>query len=187
MRKRALNQNGFTLIEIIVSLLLVGIVAAVVGLASVNMVDSFLFAKTNAATLQKGQIAIARIQKELNNIKTVYVSATNGSQIKFTSYKDAGAVDHTICLGGSTTCGTSGTNLLLDGIVLTDKVSSFSLAYYSNYTGSGPQPIWLTTGTSPKTNLTQIIEINFVITGWQNTTSALNARVAPSFDITLGT
>jgi prepilin-type N-terminal cleavage/methylation domain-containing protein len=173
------NKQGFTLIEIIVSLLLVGIVAAVVGLSSVNMVNSFLFARTNAATLQKGQIAITRIQKELNNVKTVYVSATNGSQIKFTSYKDAVAVDHTICRGGGTTCGTSGTNLLLDGIVLTDKVSSFSLAYYDNYTGSGAQPVWQASS--------RIIEINFVITGWQNTTSAFNARVAPSFDITLGT
>jgi hypothetical protein len=140
------------------------------------MVNSFLFARTNAATLQKGQIAIARIVKELNNVKTVYVSATNGTQIKFTSYKDA--VDHTICRGVGTTCGTSGTNLLLDGIVLTDKVSSFSLAYYDNYTGTGAQPVWQASS--------RIIEINLVITGAENTTSAFNARSAPSFDITLG-
>jgi prepilin-type N-terminal cleavage/methylation domain-containing protein len=172
---RRFNKQGFTLIEIIVSLLLIGVVAAVVSLYSVNMANSFISARTNAATLQKGQIAIARIIKELNNVKTVYVdpAMTNGTRITFTSYKDAVAVNHTISWGGS------GTNLLLDGITLTDKVSSFALAYYDNYDGSGAQPTWQATS--------RIIEINLVITGWENITSAFNARVAPSFDILIGT
>ena len=166
MSKRTLNKQGFTLIEIIVSILLLGIVAVVIGRETVNMVDSFISARTNAATLQKGQTAITRIQKELNNVKTVYIdpAKTNGTKITFTSYKDA--IEHTISWGGS------GTDLLLDGIVLTDKVSSFSLAYYDNYNGTA-STTFLTTS--------RIIEINLIITGWQNITSAFKGRVAPSF------
>lgn len=161
MSKRALDKQGFTLIEIIVSLLLVGIVAAAIGLSGVNIVKSFLFDRNNAATLQKGQIAIARIQKELNNDKKVFVASS--SQITFSSYRDA--ANHTISWGGS------GTNLLLDSIVLTDKVSSFSLYYYDNYN----------TANTAWTANTRIIEVNLEITGGQNTTSAFKARVARSF------
>lgn len=172
MSKRALNNKGFTLIEIIASLVILGIVTAVVGLSAVQMVKSFLFSGKNSGTLLKGQIAIARIQKELNNAKTVYVSGTNGTKITFTSYKDTVPVDHTLSWAGS------GNDLLWDSIVLTDKVSSFSLAYYNNYNG--------TANTAFSAN-SKIIEVNLVLTGADNVTAAFSVRVAPSFDILLGT
>jgi prepilin-type N-terminal cleavage/methylation domain-containing protein len=170
---RVLNEHGFTLIEVIVSFVIVGIVSVLVILSEVHMVNNFLFANNNATTLQKGQTAITRIQKELNNVKKVYVSTTSGTQIRFTSYKDIVEVDHTLSWGGS------GTDLLLDGFILTDKVSNFSLAYYDNYTGSGAQPTWQATS--------RLIEIKLELTGWQNIISKFNVRVAPSFDILLGT
>jgi len=82
MCKKTLNKNGFTLIEIIISLVLIGIVAAVVGMSSVHMVKSFLFSEKNVDTLLKGQIAVARIYKELKNIKAV--SASSANSITFT-------------------------------------------------------------------------------------------------------
>lgn len=166
---RVLNQKGFTLIEIVISLVLVGVVAAVVGMSSYHMVKSFLFSGKNVDTLLKGQIAIARITKELNNVKKVYVADTNDKQIKFTSYRDT--VDHTLSWAGS------GTNLLLNGTILTDKVSVFRLDYYDNYTGSGTSSTWLATS--------RIIEVNLELTGAENTTTKFNARVVPSFDVTL--
>jgi len=176
MSKRVFNKKGFTLIEIIISLLLIGIVAALVGMSGVYLINSYFFASVNTETMQKGQIAITRIQKELNNVKTVYddPALTNGTKITFTSYRDAGATDHTICLGAGTTCGASGTNLLLDSVILTDKVSTFKLDYYNDYTGSGTQPVWSETST-------KIIEVNLEITGYENTKAAFSARVAPSF------
>jgi len=171
MSKRALNKKGFTLLEIIISLVLVGIVTAVIGVSSNYLVNSFLFSGKNADTLLKGQVAMARMAKELNNIKTVYVASTNGTQIKFTSYRDAVAVDHLISWGGS------GTNLLFDGDILADQVSSFSLAYYNDYTGSGTSSTWLVTS--------RIIEINLELKGAENTTAKFNDRVAPSFDVKL--
>jgi len=170
MSRRTLNRKGFTLIEILVSLLLVGIVTAVIGLSSYHMVNGFVFARKNSDTLLKGQIAIARMTKELNNVKTVYVASTNGMQITFTSYKDGGTVSHTISWAGGAA------NLLLDGIALTDQIGGFSLAYYDSYSGTA-QTTWSATS--------RIIEINLVLTGAENTPAAFNARVAPSFDVSL--
>jgi len=161
------RARGFTFLEIIISLMIVGIVTAVVGLSSYHMTNSFVFSQRNVDTLLKGQIAVARMVKELNNVKTVSVSSTNGTQITFTSYRDAGAVNHTISQLGA--------ELLLDGIVLTDQVGSFSLAYYNDHTGSGVQPVWSDTS--------RIIEINLVLTGAENTPAPFNARVLPSFDV----
>jgi len=136
------------------------------------MVNGFVFARKNADTLLKGQIAIARMTKELNNVKTVYVGSTNGTQITFTSYRDAVAVDHTISWGGS------GADLLFDGIVLTDQVGSFSLAYYANYSGTA-QTTW--------SAASRMIEVSLVLTGAENTPAAFSARVLPSFDVLIGT
>lgn len=59
------NEKGFTLIEMIVSLVLVGILAVIAGLGLVNITQGYIFAKKNAETVQKTQIAITRIIKEL--------------------------------------------------------------------------------------------------------------------------
>lgn len=161
------KKSGFTLIEILVSIVLIGILAVILSYAGVHLVDSFIYTKANTATLQKGQIAIARIQKELNNVKTV--SASSATSITFTSYRDGGTPTHTLSWAGN------GNNLLLDGVTLTDKVNSFSLAYYATYDAAATTAF----SSDPKTT---IIEVNLVIKGYEDITSSFHARVAPSFD-----
>lgn len=165
MIKRVLNKKGFTLIEIIISLVLIGIVAAVVGMSSVHMVRSFLFSEKNVDTLLKGQIAIARMQKELNNLKKVSASSVNS--ITFSSYRDD-ATRTISCL--------SGNDLLLDTDKLTDQVSSFSLAYYDNFSSTAGTTFLATT---------KIIEITLRLTGADNVTSEFKARITPSFDTSI--
>jgi len=80
------SESGFTLIEAIVSLILVGIMAAVAGIGLVYVVQGYLFTRANAATLQKGQIAMSRISLELKNISLVSSPSTSTS-ITFYSYK----------------------------------------------------------------------------------------------------
>lgn len=164
MKRVMWNKKGFTLIEIVVVLLLVGLVTAVVGLSVVKMVNNFFFARTNADTLLKGQIAMARMVKELNNVRIV--SAASATSITFTSYRDANT--RTISWGGS------GTNLLLNGDTLTDDVDDFSLAYYDTFDGAA-QTTWAATR--------RMIEITLSVKGAENTISTFNARVAPSFDV----
>lgn len=160
---KILNNKGLTLIEIIISLVLIGIVAAVVGMSSVHMVKSFLFSEKNVDTLLKGQIAIARMQKELNNIKKVSASSINS--MTFSSYRDAAT--RTISL--------SGNYLLLNTDKLTDQVSSFSMTYYDKDGNSAST-------FSPEN---KIIEITLKLTGADNVTSEFKARITPSFDTSI--
>ena len=80
------SKSGFTLIEVIVSLILAGIMAAVAGIGIVYVVQGYLFTQKNAATLQKGQIAMSRMTLELKNISLVSSPSTSTS-ITFYSYK----------------------------------------------------------------------------------------------------
>jgi len=80
-----LSRNGFTLIEVIISLVLMGIMAVMVGMGFVRITQGFLFSKMNAATLQKGQMAMTRISQEINNI--VSISSLSTTTITFISYK----------------------------------------------------------------------------------------------------
>lgn len=65
MKRQAYQQKGFTLIEMIVVLIIVGILAAGVGMGIVIGVQGYIFSKENAAITEKTQLALARINREL--------------------------------------------------------------------------------------------------------------------------
>lgn len=81
------SESGFTLIEAIVALILAGIMAAVAGIGLVYVVQGYLFTRANAATLQKGQIAMSRITLELKNISLVS-SPSTATSVTFYSFKN---------------------------------------------------------------------------------------------------
>lgn len=81
------SKSGFTLIEVIVSLILAGIMAAVAGIGIVYVVQGYLFTQKNAATLQKGQIAMSRMTLELKNISLVS-SPSAATSVTFYSFKN---------------------------------------------------------------------------------------------------
>ncbi|WDP90811.1 MAG: prepilin-type N-terminal cleavage/methylation domain-containing protein [Desulfobacter sp.] len=73
------NKNsGFTLIEVIVSLILVGILASVAGMGIVNATQAFLFSREASVVGQKSAFTMARIRKSLTNME-------NGSYTKINS------------------------------------------------------------------------------------------------------
>ena len=90
-----LSNKGFTLIELIVTLILAGIIVAAVGMGIVNIVQGFLFTKENAAVLQKGQMAISRISLELKRAAGVS-NASTATSISFDSYADTGGPTPTL-------------------------------------------------------------------------------------------
>jgi prepilin-type N-terminal cleavage/methylation domain-containing protein len=108
MRKEA----GFTLIEMIVSLILVGIMASVAGMGIVAGVQGYLFAKDNAAVSGKAQLAMSRLNRtfmEVLDITTVGASPTRvtydrlsgGSRITETLYLDTTGNTIKIASGGN--------------------------------------------------------------------------------------
>ncbi|MCX5808075.1 MAG: prepilin-type N-terminal cleavage/methylation domain-containing protein, partial [Proteobacteria bacterium] len=124
------NEAGFTLIEIIVSLVLAGIMASVAGMGIVMGVQGYLFAKDNAAVSGKAQLATSRLNRtfvEVLDITTVGSSPTRvaynrlsgGVSTQETLYLDT--TDHTIKIA-------SGGNAS-GGDTLVDNVSSLVLTY----------------------------------------------------------
>ena len=124
------RESGFTLIEIIVTLIIVGIIATIAGMGIVSGIKGYMFAKGNAALTQKSQMAMARITRELMELVDVTTAQPsrvtysrfdfgNGTIVSQTIYLDnAGAVK---IVSGSTPTG---------GDIIVDDVGSFTLTYY---------------------------------------------------------
>lgn len=125
---RITNEKGFTLIEVIVSLVLVGIMAAIAGMGLVKIAEGYVFAKQNAEATQKAQVAMARIVKELSSA-TMINSTTTAPSVNYTRATSSlvtTPVTNNITLSGSTVkVGPVGTET-----ILIDSVSAFTMAYY---------------------------------------------------------
>ncbi|HOC58535.1 MAG: prepilin-type N-terminal cleavage/methylation domain-containing protein [Syntrophaceae bacterium] len=75
MMKRKTGNAGFTLIEIIITMILVGIMTAAFGHALVMSVDGMMFALRAQENSQKAQIALARTVRELQDATNI-ITAT---------------------------------------------------------------------------------------------------------------
>ena len=84
-----MNKNsGFTLIEIIVVLTLLGVTSIGLGVYYINTVNSFNANKTAVQIEQDSQFALARITKELNLLSTL--KSASGSTLSFNPSTDTG-------------------------------------------------------------------------------------------------
>ena len=128
------KQRGFTLFEIIITLILVGIVSAVAGLGIVSFVEGYLFVKDNSIVAGKAQVALARITRELTDLHSIPSPTSNAATTSITFDKVSGATS--IGLGGNgnseilIATGTAGSNpSFSSGDILVDQVSGLSFDY----------------------------------------------------------
>ncbi len=163
MHRQLSDQNAFTLIEVIVSLVLLGILATIVGIGLVQVTKGYVFSKENSASAQKVQIAMTRIVKELG-AATVITAATEHS----VSYARAGMSTATIMLTGNLVQ-ISGTYLPatnLPATTLLDKVTDLTLTYFD------------AAGAAPATTAEiRRIDITLTVTGASGVSSTVNNRV----------
>jgi len=129
------NESGFTLVEIIVSLVLVGMMAAIAGMGIVTGTRGYLLAKENSHMAQKAQIAMARIQRELMELTDIARNQADPAFIIYdnTTGRHAIARDNTTIKMYNLTPGAI--TLQGDGDVLVDNVNNFILNYYRGSSG----------------------------------------------------
>ncbi len=164
--KGSINQTGFTLIEILVSILVMSIIAVIAGVGLVQISKGYVFSKKNAVTTQQCQIAMARLKKEFSNIQIVTSSS-------------ASSITYRRCSDSSPPCGTlkdvtiswaGGSNpLLIDGDTLVGPVYSFNLTYCDSYNLCPPLASYSTS--------TSIIEITLQLIAAEGTVINITDRV----------
>ncbi len=122
------KQHGFTLVEVIASLVLMGIMTAIAGMGIATGVRGYLLARENSIITQKAQVALGRLTRELQEC----FDCSNPSPppisiiLPFTFSN----------LLGNREIGLSGTEITLgtpgDTDTIIDQVQSFSMNYVTN-------------------------------------------------------
>ncbi|MGB4294046.1 MAG: type II secretion system protein [Smithellaceae bacterium] len=97
------DQSGFTLIEIIVVLVILGIVTVGLSGAIIYGAQSFIFAREANQLSQKAQLAMARIKREMVDVKSI-------------STANATSIQYTLSTGGEYVIALSGTAINMQGI-----------------------------------------------------------------------
>ena len=167
MKLKIEDERGFTFIEVIVTLILVGITAAMAGMWIVSVASGYVFAKKNMETTQKAQLTLTRLEKEFKSISTINLANTNSTKITYSRLNNSGVTitDQTVALSGSL--------LKLNNDTLTNNVSAFTLSYCNDdLTDSVCSESW-----NPLTS--RIIVITLKLTGADNVQSTFTQRVAP--------
>lgn len=85
--KRLRENPGFTIIELIAVLMILGIVAFVLSNVIVYGVQGYFFAQNANQTSQKAQLAMTRLNTELTNITNI--SLASADQIDFTTPRNS--------------------------------------------------------------------------------------------------
>jgi len=129
-RKVIESKKGFTLIEVIAVLLIVGVMAALGGLGMVQAVKGYLTVKQNAAITQKAQLAMSRITKEIIEMVNV-PSAASSTVLPITNCSANVCEVRTVGLDSGAVKIAFGSNTLANGDTLMDNVRNFTLRYCS--------------------------------------------------------
>ncbi|MCD6397718.1 MAG: type II secretion system protein [Spirochaetaceae bacterium] len=125
------NEAGFTLLEIILSLVILSIIVAIAGLGIVTGTKGYLFARQNAHSAQKAQMALARMTREFQELYNI----TDCSDSSVTFESSTG--NFTIGLSENTNTiriATGGIGQLAAGDILIDEIAAngFTLTFFKD-------------------------------------------------------
>lgn len=113
-------HKGFSLIELLLSIVIVGIVTVVVGEILVQGYDTFTVAQDVSNTDWEGLLILENITNDVHNIRSAQdISSATSSSFAFTDMS-----------GTSVTYSLSGTTALRNGVTLGTGISSLAFTYY---------------------------------------------------------
>lgn len=162
------NQAGFSLIEIIAVLVLLGIMGVGVGFGVSAIVKGYVLGRESVAVAGKAQLALLRMSREFKLIDKDSVDpGASDQQISFTTDADGIAAN-----GRERPCELTmvGDTITLNGDILVDQVDSWALAYYDTYDGP-PETTWSASRT--------MIQVVITMKGPEGTMIPFSTRVTP--------
>lgn len=144
------TERGFTVLELIASLVLLGLLTAIFGMGLVAAMQSHEFSRYNVHLAQKSQTAMMRISRELRELTTI--EAVNSGGDPFIIYRRTDPSNQQSTVRYGLHFDSAGDNLLLytaldanigalnatttgSGDILINHVRGFSLQYFQ---GSSP-------------------------------------------------
>ena len=77
------SQQGFSLVELVASLMIAGILAVALSTIVVRAMDGYVFSRDAADVSQKGQLALARMHNEL--LHATAISTATSDRIVFSN------------------------------------------------------------------------------------------------------
>ena len=160
IKKSFQNPYGFTLIELIMTIVIVSIISVLAGMGLIQITNAYVFAKKNAVAAEQAQITLTRLTKEFSSIQSI--TAATAASITYTR----SGTSHTLTWAGANQ------PIMFDGDILMDKVNSFSLIFYNINTA--------TTSLSPQTTVgqrTAVIEMTITVNVYADTPLTFVDRV----------
>jgi prepilin-type N-terminal cleavage/methylation domain-containing protein len=134
------RDNGFTLIELIVSLALLGILTAVLGMGVVGALNVYSVSEENVQIAQQSQLAMARIDRELRELTEVitysdptyiiYRNLRDNSAIHAIQFDSANNHNRLLLYSGLSSGETNLNSPSVSPDILLQGVSAFSLSYF---------------------------------------------------------
>lgn len=131
------RDSGFTMIEVIVSLVLFGLIALVAGMGIVSFAKGYVFTRDSTHMAQKAQLAMGRLNREFMEITNI--AAKDDTQPdpyviydnilgRHAIAKEGNVIKMFFDLSSATvTLPSTGDNTLIDN------VDSLTLSYYKDY------------------------------------------------------
>lgn len=182
------EQAGFTLIELVLSLIILGLVGAIGAMGFTDAVRGYMYGVDNANIAGKAQAALERINLELTHIN--FWDETTATEKNGVTVSSTSSITFDVDFGGNRTSEngvvltynqqegtlTLRTDTSSDAKILVDDVTNFSLAYYDDPTDDTP-------ATSYTSGQTLCIGVTLELTGVNGEPMTFSIRVVPMFNL----